>query len=60
MNKKTVNYTEAPPDVSRAIAEGEIVADFLPSPEILRMEEPKVWINGESTQYAMLSVTENY
>jgi predicted DNA binding CopG/RHH family protein len=42
MNKRKVKYTEAPRNISRAIAEGEIVTDFLPSPEKLARKEPKV------------------
>jgi predicted DNA binding CopG/RHH family protein len=44
MNKRKINYTEAPKNVSRAIIEGEIVTDFLPSPEELIRKEPKVKI----------------
>jgi predicted DNA binding CopG/RHH family protein len=44
MNKRNINYTEAPKSISRAIAEGEIAADFLPSPEELARKEPKVKI----------------
>ena len=44
MNKRKVVYTEAPGNVSRAIAEGEIIADFLPPPEKLIKKEPKVKI----------------
>ena len=42
--KRKIIYTEAPEDVSSAIAEGEIVADFLPPPEELIRKEPKVKI----------------
>jgi len=42
--KQKIIYTEAPEDVSRAITEGEIVADFLPPPEELIRKEPKVKI----------------
>jgi predicted DNA binding CopG/RHH family protein len=42
--KQKINYTEAPKDVSRAITEGEIIADFLPPPEELIRKEPKVKI----------------
>ena len=44
MNKKKVIYTEAPRNVSRAITEGEIIADFLPPPYELIKKEPKVKI----------------
>ena len=44
MNKRKINYTEAPKNISRAITEGEITADFLPSPEELVRKEPKVKI----------------
>jgi predicted DNA binding CopG/RHH family protein len=44
MNKRKINYTEAPKNISRAITEGEIVTDFLPSPEKLVRKEPKVKI----------------
>jgi len=44
MNKRKINYTEAPKNISRAIDEGEIIADFLPSPDKLIRKEPKVKI----------------
>jgi len=45
MNKKRNEiYTDAPKNVSKAILEGEIVADFLPPPEKLLKKEPKVKI----------------
>jgi len=44
MNKRRINYTEAPKNISGAITEGEIIADFLPSPEKLVRKEPKVKI----------------
>jgi len=44
MKKRGINYTEAPKNISRAITEGEIVADFLPSPEKLVRKEPKIKI----------------
>ena len=44
MNKENRIYTEAPKNVSRAIIEGEIVADFLPPPNKLLRKEPKVKI----------------
>ena len=44
MNKRKINYTEAPKNISQAITEGKIVTDFLPSPEELVRKEPKVKI----------------
>jgi len=44
MNKKKIIYTEAPKNISKAISEGKIVADFLPPPEKLIRKEPKVKI----------------
>ena len=44
MNKRDKIYTNAPRDISKAIVEGEIVADFLPAPEKLIRKEPKVKI----------------
>ncbi|MDR0495336.1 MAG: BrnA antitoxin family protein [Treponema sp.] len=44
MNKRKINYTGAPKNISRAIIEGEIMKDFLPSPEKLVRKEPKVKI----------------
>ena len=44
MNKGKKNYTETPKSVSRALIEGEIIADFLPPPEKLIRKEPKVKI----------------
>jgi len=44
MNKRKVVYAEAPRNVSRAIAEGEIITDFLPPPDRLLRKEPKVKI----------------
>jgi predicted DNA binding CopG/RHH family protein len=44
MNKRKISYTEAPKNISRAITEGEIIADFLPSPEELVRKEPKLKI----------------
>jgi predicted DNA binding CopG/RHH family protein len=44
MNKKRIVYTNAPKNISRAISSGEIIADFLPSPENLVRKEPKVKI----------------
>ena len=44
MNRKNKIYTEAPKNISKAIIEGEIIADFLPPPEKLIRKEPKVKI----------------
>jgi len=44
LNKRRINYTEAPKNISMAIYEGEIAADFLPPPEELVRKEPKVKI----------------
>ena len=44
MTKKDEIYATAPRDVSKAILDGEIIADFLPSPENLIRREPKVKI----------------
>jgi len=44
MNKRKEIYNEAPKNVSKAISEGEIIADFLPPPEKLIRKEPKVKI----------------
>jgi len=44
MNKKNRIYSEAPKNVSKAILDGEIIADFLPPPEELIRKEPKVKI----------------
>ena len=44
MNKRSKIYTEAPRSISKAIHEGEIVADFLPPPDRLIRKEPKVKI----------------
>jgi predicted DNA binding CopG/RHH family protein len=44
MNKRKINYTNAPKNISRAIAEGKITADFLPSPEELARKKPKMKI----------------
>jgi predicted DNA binding CopG/RHH family protein len=55
MNKKRTIYTEAPKGVSKRIAEGEIISDFLPPPEELIRKEPKVKItitlNGGSVDF---------
>ena len=42
--KKNIIYTEAPKNISKAIAEGDIIADFLPPPEELVRKGEKVKI----------------
>jgi predicted DNA binding CopG/RHH family protein len=42
MNRKKTAYTNAPKHYSKAIADGEVVSDFLPPPEKLARKEPKV------------------
>ena len=63
MNKRKINYTEAPKSISRAITEGEIAADFLPSPEELVRKEPKVKItiaiNTRSVEFFKKSARKN-
>ena len=44
MNRGTNTYKEAPKNISKAIIEGEIIADFLPPPDKLIRKEPKVKI----------------
>jgi predicted DNA binding CopG/RHH family protein len=44
MNRRKKIYTEAPRNISKAISEGEIIADFLPPPDKLVRKEPKVKI----------------
>jgi hypothetical protein len=44
MNKRKVIYVEAPGSISKEIAEGEVIDDFLPPPEELVRKEPKVKI----------------
>ena len=44
MNRKTIMYTAAPKNLSKRIAEGEILTDFLPPPDKLVRKEPKVKI----------------
>ena len=44
MNKRNINYTDAPKSISKVITGGEIAADLLPSPEKLVRKEPKVKI----------------
>jgi predicted DNA binding CopG/RHH family protein len=55
MNKRKAVYTEAPKSISKEIAEGEIIDDFLPPPEELIRKEPKVKItitlNGGSVDF---------
>jgi predicted DNA binding CopG/RHH family protein len=55
MNKRKTIYTEAPKNISKKIAEGEIISDFLPPPEELIRKEPKVKItitlNGRSVDF---------
>jgi predicted DNA binding CopG/RHH family protein len=42
--KRKIIYTEAHVDISGAIANGEIIDDFLPPPEKLVRKEPKIKI----------------
>jgi hypothetical protein len=35
VNKRKVIYTDAPKGISKEIADGEVIADFLPPPEEL-------------------------
>ena len=44
MNKRKINYIEAPKNISEAIIGGKIMTDFLPPPEKLIRKEPKVKI----------------
>ena len=44
MNRRKKIYADAPRNISKAISEGEIVADFLPPPDKLVRKEPKVKI----------------
>jgi predicted DNA binding CopG/RHH family protein len=44
MNRRKINYTEAPKNVLKAITDGDIIADFLPPPNELLRKEPKVKI----------------
>ena len=44
MNRRKEIYTDAPRGISRAISEGDIIADFLPPPDKLVRKEPKVKI----------------
>jgi predicted DNA binding CopG/RHH family protein len=63
MNKRKVIYAEAPKSISREIAEGEIIADFLPPPEELIRKEPKVKItitlNSGSVDFFKKSARKN-
>ena len=44
MKKNKIEYANAPANISEAISSGEIIADFLPSPEKLIRREQKVKI----------------
>ena len=44
MNRKRIIYTKAPKNISGAITGGKIMTDFLPPPEELVKNEPKVKI----------------
>ncbi|MCL2765730.1 MAG: BrnA antitoxin family protein, partial [Treponema sp.] len=44
MKRKSINYTESPKSISKALLFGEIVDDFLPPPDKLLRKEPKVKI----------------
>ena len=44
MNRKAIMYADAPKNLSKGIAEGEILTDFLPPPDKLIRKEPKVKI----------------
>jgi predicted DNA binding CopG/RHH family protein len=44
MNRRKEIYADAPRSISKAISEGEIIADFLPPPDKLVRKEPKVKI----------------
>jgi len=63
MNRKKEIYTEAPKNLSKAIVEGEIIADFLPPPEKLIRKEPKVKItitlNSGSVEFFKKHAREN-
>jgi predicted DNA binding CopG/RHH family protein len=63
MNKRKINYMKAPKSISGAIAEGEIVMDFLPSPDELVRKEPKVKItialNSRSVDFFKKSARKN-
>jgi len=42
--RKNIIYTDAPRNISKAIAEGDMVTDFLPPPEKLIKKEEKIKI----------------
>jgi uncharacterized protein (DUF4415 family) len=44
MNKRKINYTKAPKNISRGITGRKILIDSLPPPEKLIRKEPKVKI----------------
>lgn len=44
---KRTGYTEAPAEVREAIAQSEVIADFLPSPEQLVFREQSVKVTLE-------------
>ncbi|MDR1250794.1 MAG: BrnA antitoxin family protein [Treponema sp.] len=62
MNKKII-YTNAPKNVSKSIADGEIIADFLPPPEQLVRKEPKIKVtitlNSKSVDFFKRSAERN-
>jgi predicted DNA binding CopG/RHH family protein len=51
--KRKIIYTKAPKDVSMAITEGKIIADFLPPPAKLIRKEPKVKITITLNSYSV-------
>ncbi|MDR0555239.1 MAG: CopG family transcriptional regulator [Treponema sp.] len=63
MNKRKVVYTEAPKSISKEIAEGEIIDDFLPPPEALVRKESKVkttiTLNSGSADFLKESARKN-
>jgi predicted DNA binding CopG/RHH family protein len=62
MNKKII-YTNAPRNVSKGIADGEIITDFLPPPEQLVRKEPKIKVtitlNSKSVDFFKRSAERN-
>ena len=42
--KKNIIYTDAPKNISKAIAEGNIITDFLPPPDKLVKKQEKIKI----------------
>ena len=42
--KKNIIYTDAPKNISKAIAEGDIITDFLPPPDKLVKKQEKIKI----------------